>query len=287
MSYIEFKKKAQEHLSEWIRYKYPDIKDGVYKGKKGVVTHRHILPLEEYAYGKRKEAVIKTIKKYHVLTDGVKLNHEVFPMKELHMLANHLTSSQMLCYNFFRLFLPEDICNDREIEITPELREWLKSLSEKLPDVSEFAKCKFEYKVDDEEGTSFDFCIHDDTSKILFEIKYTEDGFGKAVKDERHRLKFENVYSELLKQQDTVRKNVGFCDFLNDYQLFRNAIRTGKNTYAVIIYPQENISCERELNEFREKWLEHNERIVGMTWEEVFSKSEKSANSELKKKYNF
>ncbi|MDE5743744.1 MAG: hypothetical protein K2H62_05255, partial [Bacteroidales bacterium] len=155
-----------------------------------------------------------------------------------------------------------------------------------IPDMSESATCEFEYKFNDEEGTSFDFCIHDDNTTILFEIKYTENGFGKAPKDERHINKFKDVYSKLLNHQDTVCKTVQQKEFLNNYQLFRNSLRTNANIYAVFIYPENNTACHDEYENFRNsKWLIHPERLKRITWEKAFSNSIVSERSDLRCKY--
>lgn len=283
MNYSKFKQSTQKHLSDWIRNIHPDIEGGVFKSKSG---YSHILPLDTYTDGERKDAIINAIEKYDVLTDNVKLNLTVFPKKELHTLANHLTSSQILCYNFFRLFIPEELCNSRRMKITRELRDWLQKSFPCIPAMSESAICEFEYKYKDEEGTSFDFCIHDDITTVLFEIKYTENGFGKASNDERHINKFTDVYSKLLSLQNTVCKAVPQKEFFSDYQLFRNVLRTSENVYAVVIYPKNNTACRNEYENFlKSKWLKHPERLKRITWEEAFSNSVVSEHSDLRRKY--
>lgn len=286
MNYTEFKNRAQTHLSEWIRTFYPEIKEGVYMYNSKEVQHTHILPLGR---GKQKDAIIEAIRKYNVLTDGVELNLNVFPKKELHILAHHLTSSQLLCYNFFSIFLKNEMSANRIINITSELREWVRKSFPDIPFVSEYAKCEFEYKFNDDEGTSFDFCIMDDNVSILFEIKYTENGFGKAKDDKRHNDKFDAVYKELIKKQNTVSKKVEPNVFFNSYQLFRNAIRTSDNVYSVVIYPRDNEICSEEFYNFKSsEWIENEnrKRLMNITWEEAFSNSVLTAHSGLRRKYN-
>lgn len=287
MTQSEFKELAQKHLADWIRKRNTDIQPGTYKSKHGDIKYAHILPLKEYNKGMRKDAIINAINEYHILTDGVELNLNVFPKNELHILANHLTSSQILCYNFFRLFLPEEICRSRQIPITQQLQQWLHKTLPHIPSMSESAVCEFEYKPDEKEGTSFDFCIHDDKTTVLFEIKYTEDGFGKAKKDDKHEKKFDSTYRNLIKDQNTVRSDVEMCYFLDNYQLFRNAIRANDNTFAVIIYPEHNDKCKKEFESFRDNWLLNSDskRICAITWEKAFSTSCIAMNSELRDKY--
>ena len=284
MKHIQFKENAQKHLSEWIRTFHPDIKMGMYRNKQ----YEHILPLENYAKKDRKEAIIAAIRQYHVLTDNVELNTAVLPISELHTLANHLTSSQILCYNFFSLLLGNQMSDSRVIKISQDLRNWLiKSFPDILP-VSEYAKCQFEFKFDDEEGTSLDFYVTDDTVTIMFEIKYTENGFGKAVNDMRHKEKFSSVYSELLIQQNTLRNDVPPEVFFRDYQLFRNTIRTNDQCYAVFIFPENNKPCSNQFNRFlSSEWIAQPCRIKSLTWENAFSNSVVTSHSELRQKYGF
>ncbi len=136
--------------------------------------------------------------------------------------------------------------DNREIQISQDLRNWLIASFPDIPHVSENAKCQFEFKFGDEEGTSLDFCVIDDGFTIMFEIKYTEDGFAKTKNDKCHKDKFSSIYSDLLIQQDTLRNDVPQEVFFYDYQLFRNAIRTNDKCYAVFIFPENNKSCRTQ-----------------------------------------
>lgn len=136
--------------------------------------------------------------------------------------------------------------DNREIQISQDLRNWLIASFPDIPYVSENAKCQFEFKFGDEEGTSLDFCVIDDVFTIMFEIKYTEDGFAKTKNDKCHKDKFSSIYSDLLIQQDTLRNDVPQEVFFYDYQLFRNAIRTNDKCYAVFIFPENNKSCRTQ-----------------------------------------
>lgn len=287
MTYDQFKQQAQTHLASWIRNFYPDIEAGLYNSTKGRVEHDHILPIHNYKKGNRKDAIIEAIVSYNVLTDGITFNTIEFPKSELHYLANHLTSSQILCYNFFRLLLKEEVAHTRKIKITQDLIEWLQVSFPTLPRVSNNAICIFEYKFDDVEGTSFDFCIKDKTTTLLFEIKYTEDGFGKTKNDTKHQNKFKDIYTDLLKSQDTVENDVPKEVFFKNYQLFRNAIRTNENTYFITIFPTRNSKCGEEFEKFKNNYVQHTERIISLDWETAFLNSPLTTNSDLKTKYIF
>lgn len=281
MNYTQFREKTIKHLSDWIIERNPGIARGEYRGK----ALRHVLPLAPGM--SRRDAILDAICRYNVLTDGVVFDKRVFPPERLHYLANHLTSSQILCYNFFRLFLPEEICTGRQIRVTPALRQWLAAaLPEGVRPVADNAVCEFEYVFDAKEGTSFDFCITDGTTTILFEIKYTENGFGKERDDKGHNAKFDRLYSVLLKSQRTLRSDIGKDVFLKYYQLSRNAIHTNDDTWLVVMFPAANEACRKQFEKFcKECVSEHaGNRILCLTWEDAFAASEISEMSELKKK---
>ena len=57
------------------------------------------------------------------------------------------------------------------------------------------AGARFEFEPNSIEGSNFDFTIPLDTgSRIYFEVKYTENGFGSAKQDDEHLSKFQNIY---------------------------------------------------------------------------------------------
>lgn len=280
MNYTQFRKKTIEHLSDWIIARNPGIASGEYRGN----ALQHVLPISPGM--RRKDAIVDAICRYNVLTDGVVFDKRVFPPERLHYLANHLTSSQILCYNFFRLFLPDEICTGRQIRVTSALRQWLAAALPGVRSVADNAVCEFEYIPDAKEGTSFDFSITDGTTIILFEIKYTENGFGKARDDNGHNAKFDRLYSALLKSKRTLRSDIGKDVFLKYYQLSRNAIRTNDDTWLVVMFPGDNEACRKQLEEFcKECVAEHApNRILSLTWEDAIAASELSAASELKNK---
>lgn len=72
--------------------------------------------------------------------------------------------------------------SERILRISPELKKWLEIYLPTVPGLSDDAQCEFEAVINLKEGTSFDFIAYDNNTEIRFEIKFTEDGFGKVKK---------------------------------------------------------------------------------------------------------
>ena len=217
----------------------------------------HIL---KYDKGKK----IETIEKNNLLQD---LRFDGFiPEKKVHRLAHHLNSSQVLCYNYFRPMLNDDH--------TPK-QNLIALMKEHGIIISGKARCDFEYdgyRDYKDEGTEFDFHIADGDIEVYFEIKYTEDGFGSAKKDDRHKDKFECVYRNMLKKCQCLKNNdVKYEDFIKDYQLYRNVIRiTGKNNYTIFITAKGNAKTYTQLNSFLLNIKnEYKNNVIALYWEDL------------------
>lgn len=200
-------------------------------------------------------------------------------LDKLHIYARHLNSSQILCYNYFRPMLSD---NRRAKE------ELVNLISEKITPITNDAECKFEYKPYENEGTEFDFYIKQDACKeIFFEIKYTENGFGKAKDDKEHNEKFESTYKSMI--ADCVclkdKTNIPSLKFFNDYQLFRNVIRvTDKNKFSIFIFPKENENIVSSFERFKKCYIseEYSDNVKALYWEDLMKGKEET---ELFKKY--
>ena len=268
------KEKALEKLVEWVKPLV--VPAGRYKGRE----YAYILPLQPYGKGKRRDAIAASLTTYDVLTDGVKYFPNVLPVNELHTYANHLNSSQILCYNFFGKLLVINACSERNIRITTEMRNWLERYLPTIPRLSGDAICEFEAVVNPKEGTSFDFIVYDCNTEIRFEIKFTEDGFGKTNKDSKsksgisHHQKYKNIYQPWLNKSTVVRNPDTEKDFFCNYQLFRNVIignRPGakREIYNVFIYPSWNTKCAREFDNFTKNYVVDKSRILSLEWNNV------------------
>lgn len=195
-------------------------------------------------------------------------------LKGLHQYAHHLNSSQLLCMMFFRSLIDDK---------GGAKKEMVKFIKDAFGiQIHEGACCQFEYteKKDDiykfkvcgkeeYEGTNFDFHIKDDDTEIYFEIKFTEDGFGKADKDERHEKKA-SQYKALL--PDFYKSKVKDTDVLNHYQIFRNIVRADKdNKYVIFITDENNPLTNKEIDIFKKDFGKPN-NVKFEFWQEVKDK---------------
>lgn len=205
----------------------------------------------------------------------------------LHPYTHHLNSSQLLCMMFFSAMIKDGKASELMVEFIKNTLD---------VEITTAADCEFEYTeefkeeynfeltngkreiVRDYEGTSFDFHIQDSNTQIFFEVKLTENGFGKADDTPRH-LEKSMRYIELL--PDELRNHVSTEDMLNYYQLFRNIIRTrNEGSYVVFITDGKNPATNKEIADFSEKYS-NLARVKFMTWQEVKVISEINLNLTL------
>ena len=189
-------------------------------------SYDHILKIDE---GHNQYDVIC---KYNLLAD---INPDLFSVP--HRFAHHLTSSQVMCYNFFRPLIYDNGKPSSEL---------ISILGDKHISIPNESICEFE-ATNPIDNTSYDMAI----GPVKFEIKFTENGFGKAKTDERHKVKFNNVYHGLIEKCKCLVNYPDVKIFFSYYQLFRNILHIDdKNKYAVFIFPKDNKQCRREFNEF-------------------------------------
>lgn len=260
MNYSEYKEKYLKRLEKEAGMNW-DKGEWSRTGKKV----DHILPLNG---NNTKENRAAAILKY--------LKFDCRPwlpgLKGLHQYAHHLNSSQLLCLMFFSQMIGEDM-----------------KASEKLVDfiyttlgvkISKDAKCSFEYTEKFEpyrfnvggkveyEGTSFDFHIKDGDIQIYFEIKLTEQGFGKVKHDPndvRHKEKAEQ-YINLLRELNLY---VTEESTLANYQILRNVARArDKNSYVIFLTDKNNPATNKGIEEF-EKQFGKLPNVKFKTWQEA------------------
>lgn len=208
--------------------------------------------------------------------------------KDLHRYAHHLNSSQLMCYNFFRPYIIKEGSKTSPNDALIDLLSNYIAINQ-----SDDAECHFEYVQGGEyegEDTNFDFYLKSDETEVFFEIKYTEAGFGKCEKDDRHKDKFERIYNGLIKKCPAIKDSITFNDeFCKNYQLFRNSIRaTGKNKYVIFIYDENNQYCKDQLDEFLKKYITDdykNMNIIGITWQDLAHKLKSPHREEFIDKY--
>lgn len=252
------------HLAKYAEEKGMPI-GGTYNYQGTIVAHDHILKIED---GQTKFDVVK---KHNVLED---IDRDLLTTK-LHRDAHHLNSSQILCYNFFRPYIDE---NGGASQSLVDL------LLNQGISIEQGAKCTFEYtdnldKMEKprDKPTEFDFHIIGRDVEVFFEIKYTEDYFGGAEKNDNHKEKYELVYKSLLEKAPCLNHTPEFEEFAKLYQLYRNAIRiTDKNKHLILLYPKNNTTVNKEATTFLENKIreEYRGNIHILHWEDIVKEGE-------------
>lgn len=221
MGKVTFEGRVKKHLALYKRDVLQVLEDGIWPGNGK--PYPHILP-----------------KKYGKLNILPAFRYEFWTWLDpehirLHRFFHHLNSSQALCFNLFFPFL------NRE-------GEKLEAIVQALGFAEELASgACFEFEPDPSEGTNFDFIIPLSSGRrILFEVKYTESGFGAARDDEEHRTKFQDTY----RLRTAERFEAPFCSqasFLRNYQILRNLwhLDLEKEDTAVFLIPRANESLRR------------------------------------------
>ncbi len=274
---MTFRKKAIDHLSDYKKntMSSPYDKPGIWwiNRTKDVKKYcPHILPLAE---GKTKAIEQNLLPQYRAdfmqstLRKGVKF----------HSYAHHLNSSQLMCINFFFPLWQEGRLED--------LLQVLQVFMEKDESI-DYQSVGFEFQSDldydksSNRATTFDFRIplrhqasgrdRSNSRELLFEIKYTENGFGGTTHDARHKELFENIYAP---HAASVLKSTwqDMDTFLDNYQLCRNLIHLDDNgsKFVVVVYPEQNEKIKSGLLRARNELLEANfeQHLKDITWESL------------------
>ena len=199
--------------------------DGLFPYKRQEIRKSHILPF-------------KFLKKNILEHYRKRFWSSKYANIKLHRFFHHLNSSQALCINLFYPLLAENL-----IDL---FLDYLK-----ISYVANVAM--FEKKSSIEKSgrrTSFDFYVETKNNKHVFvEVKYTENGFGKAKYDKEHQKKFQNTYLPVVKKSKFLEKKCedeGF--FFDNYQVLRNLIHINSTDYVVLLFPYENIKVRKEAN---------------------------------------
>lgn len=222
---------------------------------------QHIIKIET---GEKK---IDAIKKYNILSQ---INTDLF--SNPHRFAHHLTSSQVMCYNFFRPLIDDNA--------KPSI-DLMKILKDRHISIPQNSICEFE-TMNLVDGTSYDMTI----GPVTFEIKFTEYGFGKAKSDDKHKTKFKEVYEKLINKCICFKRNPNIEEFFKYYQLFRNVLHIDdKSRYAVFIIPKDNKKCSDEFEKFVTEFIMDeliSKNIQNWYWEDLLKGKE---DTDFYKKY--
>lgn len=245
MKYID---EIKQKLSYYKKEKYPELGDGIWKKNKQ--KYSHIIPETEKYYNllpSYRDDLLKYIENENV---------------KLHIDFHHLNSSQAMCLNFFYPLIIE-----QKLDI---ILEFLNLNGEQV----EYGTACFEKdgieKTFGRRPTIFDFYFETTSKrKLYFEIKYTENDFGKAKKDIEHFSKFDKIYANFLKP---LKNEFHSRDrFLENYQILRNLIHLNENSFVIFLYPKNNCKIKKVAENAKISMLQNDVRnnFFPLTWEEI------------------
>lgn len=254
MTYQEI---IKAHLCDYKARVFPGLPDGFWISKRKETPLGYLLlPEDKYAN------LIK-----HYKADFFKSRFHLRGSREkikLHIYFHHLNSSQAMCINFFFPLMMEN-----QLELVTER---LGFPGEKIDDATvSFEK---ESTIDSAHGyrpTNFDFYFKTISGKTFyFEIKYTEQEFGKAANDVEHCKKYADIYS---KQLTRINPEYGNRPaFFENYQLMRNLIHVDDNAYVVFVYPKDNLGIADGAIKARSKIIQpaFRSHVLLLEWEDLF-----------------
>lgn len=195
--------------------------------------------------------------KGHILPDAFWQHNLMPPYRDLffasehgslkrHQYFHHLNSSQALCINLFYPLIRED-----------ELSPLIGCIG---ADIALPAQVIFESPSEIEVAqrrTAFDFHIRSQQGKDLFvEVKYTEDGFGRADADAEHLDKFRVTYAPLLAKSAFLAPHCSDPEFfLANYQVLRNLVHITPCSQVLFLFPRANLKVAEQAAHARETFL--------------------------------
>ncbi|MEQ8154358.1 MAG: hypothetical protein ABRQ25_05675 [Clostridiaceae bacterium] len=250
----EFQAKVREHLETYKRDVLNIEEREIYFYKVLALQYEYILPKD-----KKK---LNIIEKYREDFYSSGFPEEIKFHKHFH----HLNSSQAMCINFFYPLIKE-----KYLELILDIL----GIEGRFNYDSEHICFEKESESEKNYGrkTYFEFYIKLNSGvKIFFEIKYTENEFGKAKDDDEHKTKYRDIYMPLLMNNPAINdKFKEECMFLNNYQILRHLVQMDKDSYVVLIYPEENkgireaaLSARKEI--IKTDWKN---RFILFTWEDI------------------
>lgn len=284
MKYEDFKTTVCDHLSSLFN---DDVINGIWwinKKENKKTTVPHILRMKDTNSNEEKKNEQERVVKEHNLLKMISQSESKFLLRgKLHQYAHHLNSSQIMCYNFFRPQLGDNK------QVKAPLIKLLRELGIDFSQGQENAEADFEYvskeSKEPKRKTNFDFFVKIGETKVYYEIKYTENGFGSCKNDKEHQKKF-HYYEGEMKKCGIFKENVNDKDetICKYYQLIRNAINVGENSFVVIITDQRNESTNNHLDEFEDNMLISNAKyrnhLKCITWKEICNKAQNCGFSE-------
>jgi len=221
--------KFQEHIKQKLgiyREKNLGISEaGIFKYRGKNLSKKHILPLKFSKFN-----IIENYREEFYSSPEAQIN--------FHKYFHHLNSSQALCINLFFPLIFENKLNLLSKMLCIPINDPVKSCFEKESQI----------EIGNRRKTNFDFFMQlPEGVKIYFEIKYTEEEFGKTKDDSEHRAKFKETYKPLLKNNAFIKKEYHeMLSFFDKYQIMRNLCHIDDHSYVVFVYPTENVKVHKQ-----------------------------------------
>jgi hypothetical protein len=224
-----YSRRLNEHLARYRVDALGISEDGVWRGRR----YPHILPVESPQLN-----LLQTVREdcwRHVGANAV----------QLHQYFHHLNSSQAFAFNLFFPFAgPQRADCGVLLDALGLTREPIDA-------------CQFEVILDETEGTNFDCCLTGCVGRrIGVEVKLSEQSFGSARNDQRHRQKRSAIYASRLHGKvhpDALTDQV----FFPNYQILRNVSYADptRGHQTVFLLPWENKRLRGRLAAFLDRFL--------------------------------
>lgn len=218
-----YEAEIKKHLGEYARRRLGVFEEGTFKEKK----YEHILP-SRLRFLNFLESARAELQDYLLANPSI----------TLHKYFHHLNSSQAFALN---LFFPYFFAGGSAA----------RSLSRALGINADVMSWKFEYILDEKEGTNIDVMWNvSNAASVFCEVKLTEREFGAAKNDDRHRKKLNEIYRPRLQPfvfGDLLKEKT----FFKNYQILRNISLLSKNSGHQLVFflPRENELLKEPLQE--------------------------------------
>lgn len=219
----------QRHLASYKTARLGVREAGVFVHKGREVHHAHILPKE-----------LRWLNILEPIRTEVREYLDRHPAVKLHKYFHHLNSSQAFALNLFFPYFEQgtSIALLHSMGLSGEAIDW-----------------QPEYIDNMAEGTNIDVMWHaQDGARTFCEVKLSEQEFGAAKDDRRHRQKLEEIYKPVLEGQ-CAPELLEPAAFFSKYQLLRNVWLAAKEPSASVVFlvPRANVALWPQLNPFIEQ----------------------------------
>jgi hypothetical protein len=214
---MEYSNNIREHLSNYKVNHLKVLQNGIWT--KTGKSYPHILP--------KKLEKLNILESYRDEFWNYYAKHKEI---KLHKDFHHLNSSQAMCFNLFFPFIYDE--GSRNVLFY--------ALGIKKKEAIE--QPSFEKIIDKKEGTTFDFYVKRETNAAMFfELKLSENEFGKAKNNQIYHDRLNKIYKPLLK--NLIPNNFLSPEtFFKHYQILQNIsyIKPQSIDHLFFIFPRKN-----------------------------------------------